>query len=72
MTWRIGAAAGDHWQEWMLFLHGGSVGRDVPELGGDLGDYLFRLPFLAVVSAWLRQLLVVAVRRHAVRLDGRR
>ena len=60
MAWRIGAAAGDHWQEWMLFLHGGSVGRDVPELGGDLGDYLFRLPFLAVVSAWLRQLLVVA------------
>ena len=41
-------------------LHGGSVGRDVPELGGDLGDYLFRLPFLDLVSGWLRQLLVVA------------
>ena len=61
LTWRIGAAASTHWQEWLLFLHGGSVGRDVPELGGDLGDYLFRLPFLAVVSVWLRQLLIVAL-----------
>ena len=61
ITWRIGAAASSHWQEWMLFLHGGSVGRDVPELGGDLGDYLFRLPFLAVVSSWLRRLLAVTI-----------
>ena len=60
LAWRIGVAATASWQEWLLFLHGGSVGRQVPELGGDLGDYLFRLPFLAVVSAWLRQLLVVA------------
>ena len=71
LTWRIGAAASTHWQEWLLFLHGGSVGRDVPELGGDLGDYLFRLPFLAVVSVWLRQLLIVALRPDTVRLVGR-
>jgi uncharacterized protein len=61
ITWRIGVEASSHWQEWMLFLHGGSVGRDVPELGGDLGDYLFRLPFLAVVSSWLRRLLAVTI-----------
>ena len=72
LAWRIGVAATATWQEWLLFLHGGSVGRQVPELGGDLGDYLFRLPFLAVVSAWLRQLLARRLRPHAVRLGGRR
>ena len=46
LSWRVGVAAADHWQEWLLFTHGGSVGKDVPELGGDLGYYLFRLPFL--------------------------
>jgi uncharacterized membrane protein (UPF0182 family) len=60
ITWKIGSAASAHWQDWMLFLHGGSVGQDVPEVGGDLGYYLFRLPFLSVVSAWLRGLLIVA------------
>jgi uncharacterized membrane protein (UPF0182 family) len=60
LSWRVGVAAADHWQEWLLFTHGGTVGQDVPELGGDLGDYLFRLPFLDMVSVWFRELLVVA------------
>jgi len=55
---RIGHAAMDQWQSWLLFRHGGSLGRPVPALGGDLGSYLFQLPFLTVVSGWVRQLVI--------------
>ena len=58
ITWRIANEATRYWQEWLLFRHGGSVGTDAPELGHDLGYYLFDLPFLSVVSSWLRQLLI--------------
>ncbi|CAN5474404.1 UPF0182 family protein [soil metagenome] len=60
VTERIAVAAMDEWQTWLLFRHGPSLGVDVPELGGDLGDHLFRLPFLAAVSAWLRSLVIAA------------
>jgi hypothetical protein len=59
LAWRTAVGASAHWQDWLLYLHGRSTGREVPELGGDLGDYLFRLPFLAMASVWLRELLLV-------------
>ena len=60
LTERIASSAMDEWQTWLLFRNGPSLGVDVPELGGDLGNHLFRLPFLAVVSTWLRGLLIAA------------
>ena len=61
LTLRIGSAALDQWQPWVLFLHGPDLGVRAPEVGWDLGYHLFRLPFLALVSSWLRQLLLVAL-----------
>ena len=58
---RIAAAANANWQAWLLFLHGDKLGTSVPELGGDLGYYLFKLPFLAIVSGWFRQLILVTL-----------
>jgi hypothetical protein len=60
VTIRIAAAANSHWQEWLLFRHGDDLDRSVPELGGDLGYYLFKLPLLSVVSTWVRQVLLLA------------
>jgi uncharacterized membrane protein (UPF0182 family) len=61
LTIRIGAAAIGQWQAWLLFRHGPHVGQRVPELGGDLGYYLFDLPFLTTVSSWIRQLLLLTL-----------
>ena len=58
---RIAAAAIGQWQSWLLFRHGPDLDQRVPELGGDLGYYLFDLPFLTAVSTWIRQLLLVAL-----------
>lgn len=67
LTWRIGRTAGGEWQSWLLFRHGGDIGVDAPEIGGDLGFYLFRLPFLQTASSFLRQLVLVSL---AVALFG--
>ncbi len=60
LTLRIGGAAMGMWQPWLLFLHGPTVGPHGPRRRLGLGYHLFRLPLLIVVSAWLRQLLLVA------------
>jgi uncharacterized membrane protein (UPF0182 family) len=61
LTIRIGAAAIGQWQSWLLFRHGPHVGQRVPEVGGDLGYYLFDLPFLVTLSSWIRQLLLLTL-----------
>ncbi|MEZ5372261.1 MAG: UPF0182 family protein [Microthrixaceae bacterium] len=48
------------WQVWLLFREGRSTGVDVPELGGDVADYLFKLPFWNLVTTWLSWMLVGA------------
>lgn len=60
LTIHIAVAAMGVWQPWLLFLHGPSLGQTVPDVGWDLGYHLFRLPFLLVVSSWLRQIVLVA------------
>ena len=61
LVWHIGRAAAGEWQSWLLFRFGGDVGVDVPELDGDLGFHLFRLPLLMTASSFLRQLFLVAI-----------
>ena len=59
LTIHIALAAMGAWQPWQLFVHGRSLGQTVPDVGWDLGYHLFQLPFLTLVSSWLRQLLLV-------------
>jgi uncharacterized membrane protein (UPF0182 family) len=61
LTWQIGRSAAGRWQTWLLFRHGKDLDVEVPRLGGDLGFYLFRLPFLAAVASFLLQILLVAL-----------
>ena len=61
LTWHIGRAAAGNWQLWLLFRHGGDTGLTAPEVGGDVGFYLFRLPLLRVASSFLRQLVLVTL-----------
>ncbi len=58
---RIGFAATDRWQSWVLFREGSDLGVEVPIAGGDLGYHLFKLPFLAAASSFLRQLLLLTL-----------
>jgi uncharacterized membrane protein (UPF0182 family) len=58
---RVGATAASRWQAWLLYRHGGDLGTPVPNVGGDLGDYLFELPFRSAVSNWTRLVLVLAI-----------
>lgn len=57
VTWKILSTAPSAWQSWLLYLHGKDLGTPVPGMGGDLGDFLFSLPFERIVSQFVRQLL---------------
>ncbi len=57
----VGPVMASHWNQWILFRNGGSVGTSVPRFGGDVGFYLFKLPFLSSVGSWLFALLMVLV-----------
>lgn len=54
-----GVSASAQWREWLLFRHGGSFGVRDPELGTDIGFYVFKLPFLSLAVDWLFGFLVV-------------
>ena len=60
-TLRAGAGGAAHWQQWLLFRHGGDVGVDVPEFSQDLGYFLFDLPMWAAISSWLRSIVLLAI-----------
>jgi uncharacterized protein len=57
----LGPVMASHWNKWILFRNGGSIGIPVPTFGGDIGFYLFTLPFLSSVVSWLFALLFVLV-----------
>lgn len=69
-VWQTTTTAPSYWQPWLMWLHGDDLGVSVAGTGGDLGDYLFDLPLLTVVSSWLRQTVafaaLIAVFGHAV------
>ncbi|MFM2077680.1 MAG: hypothetical protein RJA49_1570, partial [Actinomycetota bacterium] len=61
VTWQITKTAPTLWQQWLLFLHGDQLGVHVPGTGGDLGTYLFSLPFRQACSQFVRQLLLFSL-----------
>ncbi|MBS1838522.1 MAG: UPF0182 family protein, partial [Actinobacteria bacterium] len=54
-----GLGAASQWRSWLLFRYGGSFGRSDPQLGVDVGFYVFKLPFLTQVVNWLFAFLLV-------------
>lgn len=60
LVWRIARAAGEVWPQWILYRNGQGLSTPVPGTGGDLGDYLFDLPFEMTVSSFVRGLLIAA------------
>ena len=66
-----GAGVSQQWNNWLLFVNGGSFGAADPQFGRDIGFYVFKLPFLVFVANWLFTafviiLIVTAVDRKSV------
>jgi len=61
-----GIGAASQWRSWLLFRYGASFGRADPELGTDIGFYVFKLPFLTQVVDWLFAFLLVTTMIVAV------
>jgi uncharacterized membrane protein (UPF0182 family) len=49
------------WNNWILFLHGGSFGITDPQFHKDIGFYIFKLPFLTFVVDWTLAILIVTL-----------
>ncbi len=54
-----GVSMASRWQEWLLFLNGGTTELTDPEFGMDMGFYLFRLPFITLFIDWLFASLII-------------
>ena len=59
-TLRTASAAMGRWKPWLLFLDSPDLGVSAPDVGWDLGYHLFRLPFVVILSSWLRGLVIMA------------
>ena len=58
VAWRTLAAVPNFWQQWILFRNGFDLPNSVPGTGGNLGSYIFSLPFLNSMTSFLRQLIL--------------
>ncbi|MGA7271183.1 MAG: UPF0182 family protein [Acidimicrobiia bacterium] len=58
-TLRTAWRAMGRWKAWLLFLHGPNLGVSAPDIGWDLGYHLFKLPFVVIISSWLRGLVLI-------------
>ncbi len=56
----FGLRAGSHWEQWLLFWYGEPFGKADPILGKDLGFYVFQLPWLEWLQAWLVGLVLLS------------
>ena len=56
----FGLRAGSHWEQWLLFWYGEPFGKADPILGKDLGFYVFQLPWLEALQAWLVGLVLLS------------
>lgn len=57
----IGSGASTQWNNWILFTNQVSFGKADATYHTDIGFYVFRLPFLQYVVAWLFTTMLVAV-----------
>ncbi len=49
------------WNNWILFLHGGSFHIADPQFHKDVGFYVFKLPFLTFLVDWTLAILIVTL-----------
>jgi len=56
----LGWYASSYWLTWLMFQNGQPFGESDPVLGRDVGDYVFRLPFLDAFSGFLLALGVLS------------
>ncbi|MCC5954101.1 MAG: UPF0182 family protein [Acidimicrobiia bacterium] len=54
-----GVSMATHWEPWLLFRNGSTVGSVDAEFGMDLGFYLFQLPFIGIAIDWLFASLII-------------
>jgi hypothetical protein len=54
-----GATWSGNWETVLLFFNGGSWGREDPTLGGDIGFYVFDVPFWRLLLGWASTTLIV-------------
>jgi len=57
----VGTGASSQWQNWLLFEHAVPFGMKDPVFGRDVSFFVFRLPFLSFLVAWLTVALLVAL-----------
>jgi uncharacterized membrane protein (UPF0182 family) len=58
--------ASAQWQAWLLFRHAQPFGDTDPVLGRDASFYVFRLPFLDLLSSYLLALVLLSIVLSAV------
>ncbi len=56
-----GVGVSSQWQQWVLFTHSVKFGVKDPQFHKDIGFYVFQLPFLKFVVAWLFAGLVIVL-----------
>jgi uncharacterized membrane protein (UPF0182 family) len=61
IAWAVGAGAAGRWETFLQYAHATPAGTTDPVFHRDLGFYLFRLPTLHYVWAWLYGTLFAAV-----------
>ncbi|MEZ5180191.1 MAG: UPF0182 family protein, partial [Acidimicrobiales bacterium] len=57
----VGASLGSSWNEWVLFTNAVDWGSKDATFNTDIGFYVFRLPFLTTVAAWLFSALILVL-----------
>lgn len=57
----VGASLGSSWNEWVLFTNAVDFGTKDATFNTDIGFYVFRLPFLTTVAAWLFSALILVL-----------
>lgn len=57
----VGVSLGSSWNEWILFNNRVDFGQKDATFGTDVGFYVFQLPFLTTVTAWLFSALILVL-----------
>src|SRR5690606_30852874 len=57
----VGVSLGSSWNEWILFNNRVDFGQKDATFNTDVGFYVFQLPFLTTVTAWLFSALILVL-----------